>query len=175
MDNGQVGQEPQPIDAKVDGVMHEFETSKVGRHIPLEIKDIDCRDLEFVALCAKAMLFVPTAILTFIKTEGVEYWYGLLMRIVAILDMIFGVTMFFLSIKAAFPAYVISVALKTFLILIYMLIVCYNNMSFLVALFSVLFLLMHGAVEMLNLFYLRNTVSKYDEESANKEIAEVVV
>lgn len=166
-----VGQESQIIDAKVDGVMHEFETSKVGRNIPLGIKEIDSRDLEFVALCAKAILFVPTVFLTCIGLRDFLYWFEILMRAVLVLDMIFAVTMFFLSIKVAFPVYVLSVSLKYIFITIYAIMTCCYNMSFQMVLFSALFLLVYGAVELVNLFYLRNTINKYGTEPAKEDAA----
>lgn len=179
MDNEEtekVTQEPLAINAKVDDVMHNLETSKVGRNIPLEIKEIDSRDLEFVALCAKTLLFIPTVVLTCMNIkEIIIKWYGILMRTVVILDMSFAVAMFFLSMSTAFPIYASFVLLKIICIVIHAIIICFYNPSFLSVVFSMLFVLSHIAVEMMNLFYLKNTVGNYAKEPEKKETAEINV
>lgn len=167
------------VDQGVNSFLDDFEQSKIIRKLPFSIEKVDGRDLEFTFLIAKIAYFIPILLLTRIdfssnESTGVvaaiggaiEKTESIVMVIVALIltvEIIFAIAMFVLTSKACLMFYAIALLCKMIALVVCFIHVLIHSFGIIILLATFLCLVIHFAIDVVHIFYLRNSVKKIDQ------------
>lgn len=172
----------EPEKGVANKILNTIQNTKIGKKIPLYIREVETRDLEFLISVMKIVYFVPfSLILSSISSDKTPNTTGQTITKWAIIPLffyfiesIFSVYMFFMSSLKLLPHYYIAMALKIGVVFIYTIISIYRYLSIFKSVLITGSLAIFLMIDYLNIFYLRNScyIKAYQELNFTQVISE---
>lgn len=169
------------LDSKLNNNLNAIETSKLGRMLPLGIKEIDSRDLEFMSLLLKLIFCIFSMVISSLKLENstkgskivscVDKYVGIALFFVSLIEIIFACVMFAMTIKNMFLIFALVVFTKLVLIIICLLCIVIISPGFISAFSTLSLAVCYIGIDYMNIFYLRNSIKILEQLPPKKDPA----